>query len=176
MPRTKRIKLCELCGDEYETTESKAKYCSHSCSAKCGNAKRKMSDEAKKKISESLKKYYKNNPHKIRRGAEAAEAVAKTTRGKFNKNPKSILDLAKKTVSKILARLKIGCSNCGWDECVCDVHHIIPKSKGGSNDHSNLTYLCPNCHRLAHSNKLPVENLTTFEDFCKDEWLKHYYG
>ena len=46
------------------------------------------------------------------------------------------------------------CSSCGWDKAPCDIHHIIPKSKGGTDNYDNLTYICPNCHRLAHRNKL----------------------
>lgn len=42
------------------------------------------------------------------------------------------------------------CENCEWQETICDLHHIIPLSKGGTNDHLNLITLCPNCHRLVH--------------------------
>lgn len=43
------------------------------------------------------------------------------------------------------------CEMCGWDKGNCDVHHIKPKSKGGTDDISNLIVLCPNCHRLQHA-------------------------
>lgn len=42
------------------------------------------------------------------------------------------------------------CELCGYAECNCDVHHIRPKSKGGTNDKSNLIVVCPNCHRKEH--------------------------
>lgn len=42
------------------------------------------------------------------------------------------------------------CERCGWNLSSCDIHHIIPKSDGGTNNRSNLIVLCPNCHRLAH--------------------------
>lgn len=48
------------------------------------------------------------------------------------------------------------CQNCKWDEANCDVHHILPRSKGGTNEKSNLIILCPNCHRLMHKNKLKI--------------------
>lgn len=50
------------------------------------------------------------------------------------------------------ARSKYGnrCSRCGWDKARCDVHHIVPRSKGGLNKLSNAEVICPNCHRLHH--------------------------
>jgi len=38
-----------------------------------------------------------------------------------------------------------------------DVHHIISKSCGGSNEKSNLTDLCPNCHRSVHCGEIIIE-------------------
>lgn len=43
---------------------------------------------------------------------------------------------------------------CEWCEDQLDhpeVHHIKPRSKGGTNDESNLIVLCPTCHRKADS-------------------------
>lgn len=85
----------------------------------------------------------------------------------------SIFDVSSRTKTKILKRLNIGCSNCGWNEATCDIHHIIEKSKGGTDDHENLTYLCPNCHRLAHNKKLT--KFMTLKEQVGDEWLKLYY-
>lgn len=48
------------------------------------------------------------------------------------------------------------CQTCKWDKANCDVHHILPRSRGGTNDKSNLIILCPNCHRLMHQNKLKI--------------------
>jgi RNA-directed DNA polymerase len=39
----------------------------------------------------------------------------------------------------------------GWN-----IHHILPKSKGGGENMSNLALLHPNCHRQIHSQKLKV--------------------
>lgn len=72
--------------------------------------------------------------------------------------PESKLKLGMRTIKKVIARLKLGCSNCGWDLAPGDVHHIVEQCNGGSDEHSNLTLLCPNCHRLAH-----VGKLTTFK-------------
>lgn len=85
----------------------------------------------------------------------------------------SILDVTNRTLKKIILRLEIGCSCCGWDECPGDIHHLIPKSKGGTDDHSNLSYLCPNCHRKIH-NGLNVE-FKTLQEQIGDRWLKFYF-
>jgi len=48
------------------------------------------------------------------------------------------------------------CFICGWSEATCDVHHIVPRRDGGSNDLDNLVILCPNHHRLADQGKLKI--------------------
>ncbi len=66
----------------------------------------------------------------------------------------TLLRADKNAILRIIHRLDLGCSNCSWNEVTCDAHHIVPRAKGGSDHPSNLTYICPNCHRLAHFNKL----------------------
>jgi len=59
------------------------------------------------------------------------------------------------------------CEICTLDFPSCDTHHIISKSKGGSNDCHNKVLLCPNCHRLVHFSKIILEGkfLTTNEGY-----------
>ena len=45
-----------------------------------------------------------------------------------------------------------------------------------ANDHSNLTYLCPNCHRLFHTKKIDINDVISFEDQVGDKWKEYYYG
>jgi len=43
------------------------------------------------------------------------------------------------------------CEICGCeDESVLVEHHIVPRSRGGSDDPSNIRILCRNCHARAH--------------------------
>jgi hypothetical protein len=44
------------------------------------------------------------------------------------------------------------CEICGWNETVCDAHHLVPRKSGGLNTVKNSIVLCPNHHRLAHNN------------------------
>ena len=90
------------------------------------------------------------------------------------KIPASLLDMSKRTSSKIMKRLGIGCFNCGWNLGSCDIHHITPVSKGGKNDNDNLTYICPNCHRLAHENKLTI--FISVTEKIGEEWRKFYFA
>ena len=41
------------------------------------------------------------------------------------------------------------CGNCGSSTSL-HVHHIVPLSKGGTNNPSNLRTLCEDCHKLLH--------------------------
>lgn len=84
----------------------------------------------------------------------------------------TLLQASKRTITKILDRMHLGCFNCGWNVCRCDIHHILPQSKGGTDDHSNLTLLCPNCHRMAHAGLL--QQFKSFHDVVGDSWKQFY--
>jgi hypothetical protein len=81
----------------------------------------------------------------------------------------NLLECSKRTVSK---RLKCECSNCGWNLCRGDLHHIIPTSKGGDDTNKNITYLCPNCHRAAHQGL--ISNLKSIDETIGDKWKEFY--
>ena len=90
------------------------------------------------------------------------------------KIPKSILDLSKRTITKILQRANQGCMICGWKEATCDIHHIKPKKEGGTNDNSNLIVLCPNCHRKVHDHLLIIPENINIETLFKN-WTNYYF-
>jgi len=52
-----------------------------------------------------------------------------------------------------------GC--CGFPGCestyTLEVHHMIPRGRGGNSQHHNLIYLCPNHHRF-NSNSVHNSN------------------
>ena len=58
------------------------------------------------------------------------------------------------------------CVLCGYDRVV-QIHHIIQRSKGGSEKLSNLITLCPNCHRLVHDGIIKIKSLTEIIDSGK---------
>ena len=42
------------------------------------------------------------------------------------------------------------CINCKKEDTMTHLHHIVPKSKGGSNKSHNLIRLCLDCHSKVH--------------------------
>lgn len=59
---------------------------------------------------------------------------------------------------KVYKRDNYTCQNCGakggpHGNTKLHAHHVLPKSKGGSDSLSNLKTLCADCHNSAHSGK-----------------------
>ena len=52
------------------------------------------------------------------------------------------------------------CQCCGKKNCRLEVHHLLPRSRGGSDKLVNLITLCSDCHHLAHSSE---EQLLVFQ-------------
>ena len=65
----------------------------------------------------------------------------------------SLYELHHGTRKNIVQQLGWSCSICGAkdDEAIWDFHHIVERANGGGNEDSNLTYICPNCHRKYHT-------------------------
>lgn len=47
-----------------------------------------------------------------------------------DKNIMSLFDVSSRTRTKILERMKMCCSLCGWSQSTVDLHHIISKKEG----------------------------------------------
>ena len=60
-----------------------------------------------------------------------------------------------KTRRQVLARDRHRCRRKGCEHTrFLEVHHIVPRSRGGRNDNENLITLCSGCHGLLHQSKL----------------------
>jgi 5-methylcytosine-specific restriction endonuclease McrA len=176
-------KECPRCNVEHEKP---GMYCSR----KCANV-RKFSEETKRKTSESLlrwakdnltEKNYEYNCDKCKSNFQSSAYIKKerkkhceSCRRKVKTSSDELMQLSSRTIHKILKRAKIECVMCGWDRTSLDIHHLLPKSKGGSDEFSNLIALCPNCHRLAHEEKYTLEELKEKNINSKlVEWQKYY--
>jgi len=172
---------CLNCGKNFEVNPSnkksmKRKFCSNSCSASFNNKLRGgVSDEAKKNLSVKMKRIWEEKIENI--GVDNwSKKIGEGTKGKFNTNIKSIFEISNRTRQKLIKRLKLKCVNCGWDKTTCDIHHIDGRKIDDYNNHKNLTYLCPNCHRMVHEGLLEKNKLQTFNDILPNNWLDFYYG
>lgn len=174
---------CENCGKEIKQDWRKSRKAKKEllrfCSPQCSNARR-HSKEQRLKASISLKAFYEKHPRTL--SQKTKEKIGKSI-NKNNKKSQSILDFSSRTTQKILKRIKeekdLGCSICGWKDDVCDLHHIIPTGKGGSDKNSNLTYVCPNCHRLIHNGKIEEKNIIVLDLFFESnniDWHKYFYN
>jgi hypothetical protein len=166
------MRKCEYCENEHDGDYGSGRFCNHICARGFSTkAKRK---EINEKVSRTLSGYDGELTKQQRIQLEIAEKHASYVR---ETEITSILQLSKRTVTKILKRMKLGCSCCGWyvEGVSCDIHHINEKKNGGNDEHNNLTYVCPNCHRLIHSNKIKKDNLINLYDYIGDTWKDFYY-
>lgn len=148
-----QLKICNVCKVEFSTSFRKQICCSKACSAK------RRGKQAKEKHLRILEE-------RRTRGIGT---------GNYVKNPQSLFDLSGRTIGKILVRLQIGCSRCGWDKAPCDLHHIQGKKIENPDHHSNLTYICPNCHRLFHRGKIGRSDVRSLDEQVGERWKEFYF-
>lgn len=181
--------ICEHCGKEHDGTFGSGRF----CSIACANSRCIHRDKINEKIKLGVLKHYDEkekftyicedcgNEFKrltaFREGRHIRCNKCIQNRSHVNKDPKSILDLSKRTISKILHRANKGCSICGWNESTCDIHHIIQKKDGGNDNIENLIVVCPNCHRIIHSLKKYSIDFLKENSIDKDfpDWKNYYH-
>ena len=56
-----------------------------------------------------------------------------------------------------LVRDKYTCQCCGKKNCRVEAHHIVFRSKNGSNDLNNYVTLCEDCHKAVHLGKIDLK-------------------
>jgi len=164
------MRTCENCGDVHSGEYGSGRFCSTKCSR--GFSTKSKREEINEKVSETLSKDKTNRSERnfVREASKHAaySRIQEAT---------SILDMSSRTTMKILKRMKLPCFSCGWyyEGVNGDIHHIDQRKNGGSDHNANLTYICPNCHRLAHSGVIKSEDLISIQDYLGDEWKKYYF-
>lgn len=141
--------------------------------------KRKVSDE-------NIVRLYQHRQYSIQKMSKVLNLAESTIRvrlkklgyklinkGQFgkDKNKKGNLRHGIYKTIKQYRNLNHCCEYCNW-EYGTDIHHILPLSKGGTNDFNNLISLCPNHHRLADKELLIIiksENGIVFNDLTKQK-------
>ena len=113
---------------------------------------------------------------RIKKGRLVHCSDCKKTAPHSIENPESIMNVSARTAVKILKRAGIKCGMCGWDKTTLDLHHVIERKNGGSDWHSNLAPLCPNCHRMAHEGYYTKEQLSKVTlNIVFSNWLDFYH-
>lgn len=168
--------ICKNCEKQIKVKRKRI-FCNSSCAAFYNNRfKAPISEETKQKIKIGVNKWRLENPEKISKGDSHSKKVGQALKGKLNKNISSIYGISSRTAKKILKRIGIGCSNCGWNESTCDIHHIEGRKIPDCHNHNNLSLLCPNCHRLVHDGLLNKDKLKNLNEILPSNWKDFYYG
>jgi len=76
---------------------------------------------------------------------------------------------------KIPINKEYKCEICGFSDYV-EIHHIIPKHKGGKNTLDNFLILCPNCHSLYHKKKFDFGKIISKYSWLREEYDKRING
>jgi len=178
---------CAKCSIEIDGSYGSGKFCSR----KCANS-RTISEEHRIRVSKTLiSKFAKNRITRNcltcnkqittteKRNQKYCDSTCADKRKMLDVNRKNevstIWSMSSRTRCKILKRMGKGCCRCGWDEASCDLHHVRGRKIQNANDDSNLTLLCPNCHRLYHSGKIGPNDVVTLDVYLKD-WKDYYFG
>lgn len=175
MPYKRREATCqrEECAVTYMKGHAKQKYCTISCAVTTQHRMMKDSSdyvEYREKNAAHLRSMNANLDKKA-----WSEKIGKASRRSKNVIPNNIFECSSRTRIKILARLDVSCCVCGWKEDTCDLHHIEGRNINDPHNHTNLTVLCPNHHRLCHKGKIPRESLKTVQELYGDAWKDVYY-
>lgn len=158
---------CERCGKVMTEKFGTGRFCSRACANT-----RNHSANTRTKIAQSKTKI----ANRVSSEADNIRIAVVATL------PDNILDLSKRTISKVMLRMNLPCSCCGAHVpgVVWDIHHILPKHLGGSDAATNLTYICPNCHRICHTDEalLPRKliSLTEFFEERQIDWKDYYFA
>lgn len=83
--------------------------------------------------------------------------------------------ISKKIKQQVFERDGYKCKECGavLEPSLAEIHHILPISKGGTNELSNLTTLCRNCN-YSITDKIIDVATTPLSGTIADTWVKAF--
>lgn len=166
------LNKCENCGNDHNGEYGSGRFCSSKCAR--GFSTKAKRAEINEKVSKTL---LRNNGYTEEEIKIIKEEKIKHSTYIRDNEPLNLFDLSKRTITKVMKRMNLPCSLCNWyvEGVVCDIHHIVSRKHGGTDEHTNLTYVCPNCHRLIHNDKINESKIVPLESYIGDKWKKFYY-
>jgi len=152
-------KICKQCRESFEGSlkehrRGNAKFCGHRCSAIHSNLNRPYLTLACK----SCEKPFKSKASHAKYCSASCSSRSNNTSSGRHKYRYHLNGIINKLIGTKV------CLSCGWDKTTCDVHHIIPRKKGGTDAHTNITVVCPNCHRLLDRGIMDATSIPTVSD------------
>jgi hypothetical protein len=143
---------CKNCNKEFEsdtreTNRGKGICCSRKCGSEYANKNRPLINL----VCQGCLKPYTS---KMKNSKFCTIQCNQKSRTRINGTNETGRNTLSKRINKLKKSFTSECFSCKWNKCACDIHHIVEKSNGGSDDLNNLTILCPNCHRLVHKGLL----------------------
>lgn len=151
---SKITKTCLNCNINFETEKREhnrghAKFCCQPCSSSYNN-----------KIKTTVENICRQCSRLFNTSSKNALYCSNICKQRNYRN-KSKTETSIKTLYKKFSHLP--CQICGWQDAPRDVHHILPVSKGGKNEEYNLITLCPNHHRMVHSELITETELKNYK-------------
>lgn len=139
---------CNICGKEIYRRPNQIRTGPVFCSSSCSNSRFKG-------ILLSCKICGSNFKSRNSKAKTCSRACANINRRGINYKigqPNSNFANGKVRKRELIRLRGPKCEICGFDDVVeiLQVHHIIERCNGGSNEFTNLRLLCPNCHCTIH--------------------------
>lgn len=146
-------KSCIECNSEFETKDSRKKFCGHSCSAKSSNRGRKRPANCKHcSVDIDYWLTYCSNSCSIK--FREAEKLRLWLAGSWN--PEGVRDIPRCIRNYLTEQQQSSCSKCAWSvvnlhtgKVPLQINHI--DGRASNNTKENLELICPNCHSLTEN-------------------------
>ncbi len=167
MPRKLTTRNCLFCNKTFypaisETKRGNGKFCSLSCICHYRNKHylvRTIKTETK--ICAFCHKKFQHIPYRNIGKFCSLSCLNNSQRGKQPGHPQQ--NIRRKLKEIAFKEYGEKCEVCDYSLSV-DIHHLIPRSEGGTNDMENISVLCPNHHREYHIGLLTKEDIAAIRN------------